>query len=959
MLLNKLCCKVVLLFFLCGVANVFANTLLSPARDAKQTFQVLTTSIQKSSNDHRKYVQIRLKNKLEVLLISDPDLKNSAASLSVPIGSMHNPDTQLGLAHYLEHMLFLGSERYPVINAYSRFMNQNGGYTNAYTGQDITVYGFEVNDNVFEEALDRLGNMMRAPLLDATYADKERHTVNAEQKTYFDNDMRKLYALQRYTLNPKHPSARFSTGDLDTLKDKPGSKLHDELTRFFDTYYSANLMKVVLISPRSITDLEKIASRYLTQIIDKDTKKPIIVIPLITDKERAIKVSLQPTADIKMLQVNFLVPSVKDEYMYQPGGYISRLIGSDHKGGLSDTLRKEGLVDSVMAGFYAPTSENYSSFSVQFKLTSKGLDAQDKIMVTLFSFIDLIKNKGVNELQFQQQKNSLDTHFKFLKKTSAFNYVMTLSADMQLYPIQDILFYDYRLDAFKPLFIKKLLTYLTPENSRIFVLNPQTKGQLEIPHYKGKYTYQKLSKAKLKSWLNISHSIKMQLPPDNTWSPENLSVHKITSIEPVQLIAQKGHSLWFQQSAYLKEPKGSLTLQLNADLIDDSAENQVLMSMFLYVLDKQLSGLDFMTQEAGLDFSLNAYDGLLLSTSGYSDKQDMLLLTLVKKLKNAQFNENELVQAQQEILRLLDNKSKLSTLNFAFDAFKQLMRTSAFSDEMLRQATHKITLEKLQNFSNKLFTQSTLRLLALGNFSKQEVLALDSELKKLIEIQEKPFYHLQRKVAKVTKGPLNYALTSAMQDDALLSVYLTDLNGDKAVATAALLNKLLQPAFYDQIRTQEQLSYSPFSMSLSIQNSVAFALVTQSPTLSNQSLYLRFEAFIVQFKKQLKNVTVDHFKDVQKSQVANYLAKPTSLASEFSYLTLQWLNIRPNINGKNAYIKQLSEITLADVKDFYQTIFIQGSHRQQIIVQVAGQKFKDKAILKLDKEIKISNIADQ
>ena len=54
------------------------------------------------------------------------------------------------------------------------------------------------------------------------------------------------------------------------------------------------------------------------------------------------------------MQVSFLVPSVNDEYMYQPGGYITRLLGSDHKGGLSDYLQKLGLAESVMAGFYGP-----------------------------------------------------------------------------------------------------------------------------------------------------------------------------------------------------------------------------------------------------------------------------------------------------------------------------------------------------------------------------------------------------------------------------------------------------------------------------------------------------------------------------------------------------------------------------------------------------------------------------
>ncbi|MCP4321635.1 MAG: peptidase M16, partial [Alteromonadales bacterium] len=114
------------------------------AESSMKSFEIINTVIKQSPNDDRHYQVIRLSNDLEVLLISDPDLENSAVSLSVPVGSMHNPESQLGLAHYLEHMLFLGSERYPTINEYSKFMSQNGGYTNAYTSQESTVYGFEV-----------------------------------------------------------------------------------------------------------------------------------------------------------------------------------------------------------------------------------------------------------------------------------------------------------------------------------------------------------------------------------------------------------------------------------------------------------------------------------------------------------------------------------------------------------------------------------------------------------------------------------------------------------------------------------------------------------------------------------------------------------------------------------------------------------------------------------------------
>ena len=62
--------------------------------------QVITTP-----NDDRAYQVITLENQLQVLLVSDPEAKNSAATIAVPVGSMHNPDSQLGLAHYLEHTL--------------------------------------------------------------------------------------------------------------------------------------------------------------------------------------------------------------------------------------------------------------------------------------------------------------------------------------------------------------------------------------------------------------------------------------------------------------------------------------------------------------------------------------------------------------------------------------------------------------------------------------------------------------------------------------------------------------------------------------------------------------------------------------------------------------------------------------------------------------------------------------
>ena len=89
-------------------------------------------------NAIRKYGVVTLKNGLEVFLTYDPTALKSAASLAVGTGSLYDPADKPGLAHLLEHMLFLGTTKYPTVGQYQQFIGQNNGEANAYTADDIT-----------------------------------------------------------------------------------------------------------------------------------------------------------------------------------------------------------------------------------------------------------------------------------------------------------------------------------------------------------------------------------------------------------------------------------------------------------------------------------------------------------------------------------------------------------------------------------------------------------------------------------------------------------------------------------------------------------------------------------------------------------------------------------------------------------------------------------------------------
>ena len=149
---------------------------------------LLISSAEAVKGDKRITKTFSLKNGLDVLLVSDPDVHRSAAALSVGTGYLYDPKDKAGLAHYLEHMLFLGTKKYPTVGSYKKFLDSHSGGSNAYTSGNITNYFFQVSHDGFNEALDRFSDFFKAPLFDKTYAEREVKAVNNEHEKNKLND---------------------------------------------------------------------------------------------------------------------------------------------------------------------------------------------------------------------------------------------------------------------------------------------------------------------------------------------------------------------------------------------------------------------------------------------------------------------------------------------------------------------------------------------------------------------------------------------------------------------------------------------------------------------------------------------------------------------------------------------------------------------------------------------------
>ncbi|HIE54923.1 MAG TPA: peptidase M16, partial [Chromatiaceae bacterium] len=412
---------------------VFALLLLSPSL-------VAAVEVEKSPNDDRHYEYLALPNGLKALLVSDPETDKAAAALTVGVGSTSNPPGREGLAHFLEHMLFMGTEKYPEVDEYSDFIKRHGGMDNAFTASNQTTYYFDIKPEALEPALDRFAQFFISPLMDARYVEREKHAVHSEYQLKLKDDDRRIGAAQKQSFNPKSPYARFSVGNLDTLADRPGQPVRKDLLEFYRTHYSADIMGLVVVGREPLPVLRNWVVEKFSAVPKRGAERyrptpgELIYLP----RQLPVKVSVVPLKTLHRLELNFLMPGVKAHYRVRPLYYLSHFIGDEGPGSLFALLRKRGWATSLTAsGDILDDEQSY--FSVVFELTEEGVRNLDEVVEAFFAYTELLRSKGVESWRFEELKRKKALDFRFKEKGSPSAYAVTLSGKLLDYPPRDLL----------------------------------------------------------------------------------------------------------------------------------------------------------------------------------------------------------------------------------------------------------------------------------------------------------------------------------------------------------------------------------------------------------------------------------------------------------------------------------------------------------------------------------------
>ncbi|XP_066956310.1 insulin-degrading enzyme [Macrobrachium rosenbergii] len=885
----------------------------------------------KSDEDQRQYRALILDNNLKVLLISDSTTDKSAAAIDVHIGSMSDPRELPGLAHFCEHMLFMGTEKYPCENEYNKYLNEHGGSSNAYTAADHTNYYFDVAPDAFPGALDRFAQFYVSPLFTESGVDREVNAVNSEHEKNVQNDYWRLAQLEKSTADPSHDFSKFGTGNKETLDSLPkekGINVRDHLLEFHNKWYSSNIMSLVVLGKESLDELQGMVIDLFSGVVNKNVTVPEWTThPFGPDQCRKLG-HVVPVKDIRNLYITFPIPDLHPHYKTAPGHYLGHLIGHEGPGSLLSYLKGRGWVNSLVGG-QKSGAKGFAFFVVNVDLTEEGIEHVEDIVTAVFQYLNLLKNQGPQEWVFNECRDLSAMNFRFKDKERPQSYVCGLAEQLHYYPLKEVLCGGYLLSEYKPELIEKVLDCLTPSNIRIAVVGKVLADKVTEKEkwYGTEYKMDSLCKEQLDLWESAGSNDLLHLPNKNEFVPSSfdlLKEDKGVSSLPEMVMECPLARVWYKQDDEFKLPKAVVYMELFSPLAYFDPHHTNLLHMFAQLFRDALTEYTYAAELAGLTYSLcNTKSGLTLSVKGYNDKLHVLLEKILERMTSFEVDPKRFEILKDAYVRSLRNFDADQPHMHLVYYTSLLLGEHGWTKQELLQATEELTVPSLESFIHRFLSGLHLEMLIHGNMSKeaacnlaaavQDNLTKRSHTRSLLPSQliRQREYQLTDESSYVYKAENRIHRSSAVETYFQCGVQGTHQN----MLLELLCQIIFEPAF-DELRTKEQLGYIVWSGVRRANGTQGLRVIVQGDR-HPQYLDSRIEAFLHKIGERLESMSEEDFIRHREALASRRLERPKKL----SHLTATWwaeiINNQYNFDRDVVEVGHLKTLKKQDVIDFY------------------------------------------
>lgn len=872
--------------------NLFVFLLCSTFLNADPVFveDKVTIPILSPAFNDQKIAKIRLDNGLEVYLVSDPTLDRSAAALSVEAGSWFDPPNHQGMAHFLEHMLFLATKKYPVESEFDHFLKLHGGKTNAYTSDSHTVFAFEVNKDGFPEALDRFASFFQEPLLSPLGVSREVNAINHEFAGKSEDDDFRAYFVMKHLANARHPYHQNNAGNRVSLANTST----EDLRQWYLNYYSADGMHLIVKSQIGLEALKQMVISSFSNVPTRPKPNLNFSEPMTDGRLNGQVVFVEPLKETRSLLIVWeMPPHLAFHLESKPDQIIAHLLGHEGPKSLYAQLQREQLATSVAAGATHPSREN-SFFVIKIELTKKGLSNFHTVVTRVFQAIHTLKTHGIPSYVFDEIQKMETIKFQYPSKQEVFDDVLKNVANLRDEPLDTYPLKTKIIQKFDSNLIQQYLDYLTPKHAQFVIIAPsketKIKNEAKEPWLQVPYAVRPVPAKVLNDWIDVKDHPDIDNPSPNEFIPQHLQFYypriDITKrVSRKKLIDSDRGTLFFAPDEQYGTPKVSWILTLITPKIDSKEpSSSVHGDLMVQMLKEALNPWGYSAQLAGMRYEISRHPkGITISIEGYNENALKLLEEIITTMNHLSVSGETFDRLKESLQKEYKNFSKKPPLQRGMEGLKNILYevyvTEAEKSQALREVTADSMKRFLAGFGDKIYIEAFL----YGNMKEDQAQLVWHNL--MQTYQGKPYPKSEQPLTSVALlpqegGPFILESSIPSSGNALLLAIEQENYSIRDECIQEIAVQMMTGYYFSSLRTKQQTGYIVGLVAEEIEKLLVTIFVVESHTHDPEELLARTERVIEAFLSILStNNSEDEkkFEAVRLAKIEEMEAVPKNL----------------------------------------------------------------------------------
>lgn len=430
----------------------------------------------------------------------------------------------------------------------------------------------------------------------------------------------------------------------------------------------------------------------------------------------------------------------------------------------------------------------------------------------------------------------------------------------------------------------------------------------------------------------------------NPYIADNLSLIKTQkAYKHPELVYQDGNTrvLYMPSQYFADEPKATINLLLKTKVGDQDAKSQVTGALLQYIASLKMDELQYQASVAGMSVSVSQGVGLQFNANGYTQHLPELFLSMTKLYLSFEPTERELAQAKswyQEQIKVANNAK---AYEIAMQPLRRIDTVPYFEQEERLSTLGSISLKDITEYRSKVIESASLQAMVIGNLTDKQSINVIKDARDLLKSKGEGWW--RGDIVVIDKPYLvDFHKQAQSSDNALAEIFIPEgYSRIEGAVLSSLLSNIIQPWFYDQLRTNEQLGYAIFAFKVGVGDQWGVGFLLQSNAKTPDYLNTRYQEFYNTALEKLKKLPAQEFEQYKQSIITEMKQPPQTFYEEVGRYSSDFSRNIFTFDTRVKVIELFGKTTQQQVIDYYQRAVMQRKGLA-LTSQVVGQGVDEK-----------------